>query len=160
MKVEQVKYSPSKDFRVIGISAQECDYKMAWELIAPMGMQFYLLSDFVVEKPNQQQLGQFEFDFSQNSSSSFTIYGNYEDSFKKSTLLLVSNKLGPNCLIDELSNFDYLLLVHTNCMFSDEDILERLRSINFVSGAYVLPIDNIKSKYNIYNLWDSLQNRQ
>ncbi len=158
MKTEKVKYMPNQNFRMIGISSVEKDFVLAWNLVKPLEMQFYLLSDIENEKRAETNLP--TFDFGQTEPNRYTVFGNSMDSFKESGVLLISNKDSGDYLLDEFRNFDFLLIVRDDFMQNTDTILTKLRSVNCVSSAFLLPFESIKSKDRIYILWDSLQNRQ
>ncbi len=160
MKTSKVKldYMPSVNFQIVGLTSLEIDYKLAFGLVRGFGMDFYLLPYIEVEREQQQALSLF--DIAPSELNKYSVYGNAIDSFRKSDLLLISNRHNGICLIDEFHNFDYLFIVSDYSSFGLDRAMTALRSMDCITGAYLLPFENIKSKKSIYDLWDSLQNRQ
>ncbi|MBO7480580.1 MAG: IPExxxVDY family protein [Bacteroidales bacterium] len=161
MKIQKPKleYIPNVNFQIVGISSSEMDYKLAYGLVRGFGMDFYLLPSIEVQREQPQAMSLFE-SVAQQEPNRYSVYGNAIDSFRKSDLFLISNKHNGICLIDEFHNFDYMFIVRDYSSFGLEKSMSVLRSIDCISGAYLLPFENIKSKKSIYDLWDSLQNRQ
>lgn len=161
MKTQKPKleYIPNVNFQIVGISSSEMDYKMAFGLVRGFGMDFYLLPEIEVQREQPQAMTLFD-SVAQQEPNKYSVYGNAIDSFRKSDLMLISNRHNGICLIDELNKFDYLFIVRDYSSFGLERAMSALRSIDCISGAYLLPFENIKSKKSIYDLWDSLQNRQ
>lgn len=160
MKTSKVKldYMPSVNFQIVGLTSSEIDYKLAFGLVRGFGMDFYLLPYIEVEREQQQALSLF--DIAPSETNKYSVYGNAIDSFRKSDLLLISNRHNGIYLIDEFHNFDYLFIVRDYSSFGLDRAMSALRSMDCITGAYLLPFENIKSKKSIYDLWDSLQNRQ
>lgn len=161
MKTQKPKleYIPNVNFQIVGISSSEMDYKLAYHLNKGFDTNFYLLSDIVVEK--EQPSAATLFDFGGDATPSYySVYGNSDSNCRDSELLLISNKSGASFLVDEFRSFDYLFIVRDNTSFDSGDALNTLRNVSGISGAYILPFENIKSKKSIYDLWDSLQNKQ
>jgi|GEM_PF-1126853 len=161
MKTSKVKldYIPNVNFQIVGISSAEIDYKLAYSLNRSFETDFYLLDDILVEKEVQQATSLFDFGEA-SVPNNYSAYGNAIDSYKNSDLLLISNRDNGSYLLDEFRNFDYLFIVRDDSSCSFDKALSALRSIGCISGAYELPFEKIKSKKSIYDLWDSLQNRQ
>ncbi|MBO7571966.1 MAG: IPExxxVDY family protein [Bacteroidales bacterium] len=161
MKTQKPKleYIPNVNFQIVGISSSEMDYKLAFGLVRGFGMDFYLLPEIEVQREQQQAISLFD-NVANAEPNKYSVYGNSIDSFRKSDLMLISNRHNGICLIDELNKFDYLFIVRDYSSFGLERSMATLRSIDCISGAYLLPFENIKSKKSIYDLWDSLQNRQ
>ena len=160
MKTSKVKldYMPSVNFQIVGLASSEIDYKLAFGLVREFGMDFYLLPYIEVEREQQQALSLF--DIAPSEPNKYSVYGNTIDSFRKSDLLLISNRHNGIYLVDELHNFDYLFIVRDYSSFGLDKAMSALRSVDSISGAFLLPFEKIKSKKSIYDLWDSLQNRQ
>lgn len=161
MKTQKPKleYIPNVNFQIVGISSSEMDYKLAFGLVCGFGMDFYLLLEIEVQREQPQAMSLFD-SVVQQEPNRYSVYGNAIDSFRKSDLMLISNRHNGICLIDELNKFDYLFIVRDYSSFGLEKAMSALRSLDCISGAYLLPFENIKSKKSIYDLWDSLQNRQ
>ena len=160
MKTSKVKldYMPSVNFQIVGLTSSEIDYKLAFGLVRGFGMDFYLLPYIEVEREQQPALSLF--DIAPSEPNKYSVYGNTIESFRKSDLLLISNRHNGIYLVDELHNFDYLFIVRDYSSFGLDRAMTALRSMDCITGAYLLPFENIKSKKSIYDLWDSLQNRQ
>ena len=161
MKTPKVKldYMPNVNFQIVGISSSEMDYKLAYNLNRGFDTDFYLLPDIVMEKEVSQAMPALNFG-SDSEANHYSVYGNAIDSFKKSALLLISNKDRGSFLLDEFRSFDYLFIIRDDSSFGYDASIKTLRSLDCISGAYGLPFERIKSKKSIYILWDSLQNRQ
>ena len=161
MKTSKVKldYMPSVNFQIAGVSSAEMDYKLAYWLVRGFGVDFYMLPDIEVEREQRQTMSLFDSSLP-SEPSRYSVYGNAIDSVRRSDLLLISNRHNGIYLLDEFHNFDYLFIVRDYSSFGLEKVMSALRSIGCISGAYILPLENIKSKKSIYDLWDSLQNRQ
>ncbi|MBO4614351.1 MAG: IPExxxVDY family protein [Bacteroidales bacterium] len=161
MKTSKVKldYMPSVNFQIVGLASSEIDYKLAYGLTRGFDTDFYLLPEIVVEKEQPETATLF--DFGANATPSYySVYGNSDSGCRNSELLLISNKCGASFLVDEFRSFDYLFIVRDDSSLDSDDALNTLRGISGISGAYLMPFDKIKSKKTIYDLWDSLQNRQ
>lgn len=158
MKIEKVKYEPQLSFELLGISSHEEDYVLAWNLSNALRQKFYFLKDLIAEKKQLQ--GNTLFGFEQNTPNNYNIYGNAEGDSRNADIWLVANKQDNFFLIEELRNFDYLLIKRNSTSLSVEKLLNKVREIACVVGAYEIEVINIKSKEQIYILWDSLQNKQ
>ena len=155
----KLEYIPSVNFQIIGISSTEIDYKLAYNITKNFNIDFYMLEDIVVEKEQPAMLPQLNFGEA-SEPSRYSVYGNVIDSYRKSDLLLISNRGSGTYLLDEFHKFDYIFIVRDDGVLRSDDALKYLRSVACISGAYLLSLETIKTKKNIYLLWDSLQNRQ
>ena len=160
MKTNKIDYIPNVNFSMIGISSAERDYKMAWQFVKKLCMDFYLLPNIEVEKKQEASLSLFGFDENEVKSI-FSVYGNSIEGTKKSDLLLVSNRSDGHCLLEELKRFDYLFMIRSEMAHNKDEILRSISNIGDISALYEIDLGrlNAKSRLSVFELWDSLQSR-
>tara|TARA_Y100000816_G_scaffold103941_1_gene72517 strand:- start:5252 stop:5677 length:426 start_codon:yes stop_codon:yes gene_type:complete len=129
----------NEDYYLIGIVSSSKEYKLAWIIEK--------LLDISLNKEKNEKIDLID---NRTLEISFLISRDQNKYFK-----LISNKLLNNPfkshLISSLSNFDYLIQFSKNYFDnSSEDIINTLKSDNFIHFANFVDIKLIKEKYLLY----------
>lgn len=132
-----LKFEPEFDFEIIGICCHSKDYRLCWFLNKQMGIALSRSRKPVEILQNKNR-----------SSSKHSLY-EYDDEATKIKYELIANRSEEGYVLPEEKRADYLLLIHNNQMFSIEQIVERIRSIQMVLTAYSIEPENLPSKENL-----------
>lgn len=125
------------DFILIGINCHQKDYKICWALNQTLGIKMERQEGHVL----QSEKGLTESNFSNFK---------FEDEDNKNTFHLFKNKSANGVLIPEQKFIDYLLKIDHDETFEIDDLVNTIKSIDFVLTAYQLDVDNLtKSKENL-----------
>ena len=129
----------NEDYYLIGIVSSSKEYKLAWIIEK--------LLDISLNKEKNEKIDLID---NRTLEISFLISRDQNKYFK-----LISNKLLNNPfkshLISSLSNFDYLIQFSINYFYnSHSDIINTLKSDNFIHFANFVDIKLIKEKYLLY----------
>ncbi len=128
------------DFELIGICTHHSDYRLAWGLNESLRTQLVKAEkDFVVQGKKGQE---------ETSHSTY----HYKDEANMLEYYLVKNKSAGKYLIPEKPTIDYFLFLYENHIYDVDDIVDRLRSIPSVIGAYQFDPEEFGStEYIIFN---------
>ena len=123
-KIHKLEYLPDYNFIVIGITSDEMDYKLIWEINKALAWNLERKENYKF----YNKITKAEYDFPLFTYTDEDSYIHYK---------LVSNKHNGFTLLDELKNLDYLLLVYDETG-SDHlgFISEKLRETKAVRGVF------------------------
>jgi hypothetical protein len=125
------------DFELIGICTHHSDYRLAWGLNETLNIQLEKAeADFVL----QGKKG--------NEETQHSTY-HYKDHENIIEYYLVKNKSAGKFLIPEKPTIDYFLFIYENHVFDIQDIVDQLRSISSVIGAYCFDPEELSSTEHI-----------
>lgn len=133
-KTHKLKYLPEYDFVVIGITSDERDYKLIWEINNALGWNLERQENYRWYNKSTET----EFEFSLFTYTDPDSYIHYK---------LISNKHDGFTLLEELKNIDYLLLIYDESGMKQFTALkEKIRKINVVRAIFHIDISRYKSK--------------
>jgi hypothetical protein len=123
------EYSPV----IIAISSHENDYRLSWAINKHLGTNFTKTDNLTVFN-NKYKIEQ-----------EFSLFV-FEDEDSQVKYHLVSNKCDNGYLIPELSNMDFFFQIDGEISADFKDrLLEKLKKINIVTGAYIIDPAILKS---------------
>lgn len=134
MKTRKLKYIPSFDFELFGISSAEDDYKISWQISNSLKIEFLRRDNIKISdsKICEDQI--------------FSIFENITKT-EDFNLKLISNKGNIGYLVPELKNIDYFIIISNNNEKSFiDDLLKQLRNIENISAVFKLNPESLKSK--------------
>lgn len=125
------------DFRLIGISCHEKDYRICWGL--NNGLRLSLAKEekgieVLIKKTNE---------FSKHALYSYF----QEDTENEFTLL--NNRSNAGYLLPEQAHADYLFMIKEIYDANIVDLISKIKSIPFVLTAFEVKVGNLKSKENL-----------
>lgn len=136
MKTEklQIPYEDIFDFKLVGISCAEKDYRLCWAINQSLGIDLVRMSNEAIASRSHL----LEFPFYEFESEETAI--NYR---------LLANRFENNVLMKELKTIDYLFLIQGEDV-NLQDIMLKLGKIEFVFLATEIEIENLKDKDLLY----------
>ena len=125
------------DFRLIGISCHEKDYRICWGL--NNGLRLSLAKEekgieVLIKKTNE---------FSKHALYSYF----QEDTENEFTLL--NNRSNAGYLVPEQAQADYLFMIKESYDVDILALISKIKSIPFVLTAFEVKVGNLKSKENL-----------
>jgi len=122
---------------VIGIVTPVQDYRMAWFLNNMLHKSLRKTDDHTLNDGlNRRQM-------------SFSRYV-FDESITKSVFYLLENKHETDCLLQEMKELDYLLIIKGDYYRNRvNDMLKKIRTMEEVQTAVLLKTDEIRSKNNL-----------
>lgn len=134
MKTKKLKYKPQFNFKLIGISSSEEDYKISWRLSKILKSEFVKSESLQIIDPRFTEY------------LVFSVFEN-EDKYKLPDIKLVANKGIEGFLIEELKNIDFFIIVNNDEETDfDEIIIENLKKEDGITAVFSLDPDKLKSK--------------
>jgi len=125
------------DFKLLGISCHEKDYRICWGINTHLGFSLEREEndiEVIIKKSNRHSL-----------HSSFEYYDNdYDNEY-----FLLTNRSSLGYLIPEKAQADYLLMIKENYPVDLKDLISQLKSIPFVLTAFEIDVYSLKSKENL-----------
>jgi|SRR5687767_15513790 len=136
MKTEKlhISFDGFFDFKLLGISCSEKDYRLCWALNQTLGIDMVRLSNEGM--PSREHLLEFPF-------------FEYNDEENGRVFRLLSNRFETKILMKELKNIDYLFLIQGEDI-NLQEITELIGGIKFVFLATEIEIDKLKEKDLLY----------
>ncbi len=131
---DEVEY----DFKLIGISCHEKDYRLCWGINSVM--------EFTLERTDKELQ---TFPSKKNPQvSTHTLFSAFDEDSETEFHLIV-NRTSMGYLIPEKPQADYLFLIKEDGGVDINDLLQRLRSISFVLTTFMIEVETLKSKDNL-----------
>jgi hypothetical protein len=128
----RLKIGNKPNYRLIGISSHENDYRLVWAINNKMSTQFTRTEDLIVHKHQSEEDGRF---------SRYIYYD--EERYQKYCLL--SNRCPDGFLFPEIKNFDFLIQVSGETTDSEiQKINRQLKKVEVISASYILEPEKIK----------------
>ncbi|MDD2385187.1 MAG: IPExxxVDY family protein [Bacteroidales bacterium] len=135
MKTKKVKYTPDYNFKLIGISSTEDDYKLSWKLGKMLKTEFVRAKSLQIidAKYTEYQI--------------FSVFEN-EDKNKFPDIRLITNKGNEGFLIEELKNIDFFIIVHYDEATEnfDKELISTLKKEEGITAVFSLEPSKLKSK--------------
>lgn len=131
-KTMKLKIDDVINFKIIGISSHENDYRLVWAVNNQLNTRFIRIDNLSL------------FDQKLNDAMEFSKYG-YTDEDKCLQFYLISNRCPNGFLFPQVKNFDYLFQVFGEISETEvRDMLRKLKSVAVVSAAFELPPEKLK----------------
>ena len=134
MKTKKLKYKPEFNFKLIGVSTSEEDYKLSWKLSHILETGFVKSSNLQIIDPKY---------------SDYLVFSVFENVDKTvlPDIRLVSNKGNSGFLIEELRNIDFFVIVYEldDTNFCNE-LVVKLKGTENVTGVFNLEPESLKSR--------------
>lgn len=125
------------NFKVIGISSAQKDYRLCWLINNQLGYDLKRLPDFIHKHPDHDR------------EQSYSVY-HYEEPAMFLHINLLANKSEEHQLFLQPRNTDYLLLFkQPSEQLNLEELVKAIRKIPQVQAAFLLPRVNDK-KYSAF----------
>lgn len=133
----KLKINPEFNFILIGIATPVQDYRTAWLVNNSLHKQLAKTDDLVqIDHVNKTQTGFARFDF--------------EEMLTMSMFHILQNKQGAACLIPELKELDYLLIIKGAYYLPRKlEILKKIKEIEQFQVAVIIDPETLKSKNNL-----------
>jgi len=125
------------DFRLIGISCHEKDYRVCW------GLNNILCLSLAKEEDEIEVLIKKSNEFSKHALYSYF----QEDTENEYNLLNNRSKYG--LLVPEQAHADYLLMIKESYDINLIELISKIKSIPFVLTAFEVNVGELKSKENL-----------
>lgn len=136
-KIHKLVAEPDEKFSVIGIVSHENDYRLSWAFNQYLGMKFVKSADLLVEQPKLEE------------NPVFSVYKCIDDECP-AVYYLISNKSENGFLLPEHKTVDFILKVTGGVEKSDlNDLLNKIKKLEFVSTAYVIENLSLKAAKNL-----------
>ncbi|HEX2395502.1 MAG TPA: IPExxxVDY family protein [Bacteroidales bacterium] len=136
-KTLKLKIEKQINFKIIGISSHENDYRIVWEINEKLGMQFLRVTNLVVHIARLKK----DMEFSRYL---------FDDEDRYLKYFLISNRCPDGFLFPEIKNLDFVLQIIGELTAPDlKGIEKKIKSLNVVSAAFTLQPEKIKGIGNI-----------
>ena len=120
------------DFRIIGISSHENDYRVVWSVNQELGMQFTRVENLEVHQSKIK------------TDLSFSKY-RFDDEDRYIRYNLIANRCPDGILFPEIKNIDFVLQVAGTMNETEfQALVKKLKGITMVSALFVLQPEKIK----------------
>jgi hypothetical protein len=132
-KVHKLNITPEYEFKIIGISSHENDYRLTWALNNNLSFAFQKSSPLDVYNKKLK------------TDQQFSIYA-YHDEDSLLSYHLISNNGDNGYLVKDMSYIDFFLKI-TGEGISDfflNELTKNLKSLNIISTAYLISVDTFK----------------
>ncbi|MDD2634126.1 MAG: IPExxxVDY family protein [Bacteroidales bacterium] len=135
MKIKKLKYKPEYNFKLIGISSAEDDYKLSWKLGQVLKTEFVRARPLQIIDPkytDYQMFSVFESDGNNNLPD----------------IRLITNKGNEGFLIEELKNIDFFIIIHYDELTEnfDQKLMSKLKNEAEITAVFPLDPSRLKSK--------------
>ncbi|MBN1143980.1 MAG: IPExxxVDY family protein [Bacteroidales bacterium] len=132
-KTLRLKVAEDFNYRLIGISSHENDYRLVWAINNQLKMKFVRIGNLAMH--NKKHSADLEF-------SRFF----YEDEDRYLKYYLFSNRCPEGILFPEIRNMDFIIQIIGELTEGDFNlIIKELKSITILSALFVLQPNKIKS---------------
>ena len=138
-KTKRVKLQVDTEinFKLIGISSHENDYRLVWAINNQLQMRFVRTENLVI---HDNKLG------AEMGFSCFVYYD--EDRFH--TYKLISNRCPDGFLFQEIRNFDFIIQVTKEMTDTELKVLIRkLKAVEVISASFLLDPEKLKGLRDI-----------
>lgn len=133
----RLKIDNKPNYRLIGISCHENDYRLVWAVNNQMNTQFTRTEDLIVHKHQSKEGLRFSRYF-------------YNDEERYQKYYLLSNRCPDGFLFPEIKNFDFLIQVSGETTDSEiQKINRQLKKVDVISASYILEPEKLKGIHEI-----------
>lgn len=126
---------PVPDITVIGISSHVHDYRLCWSINRSVGLELTRRRTDITDDAN-------------GIRASYSAY-DHVDEPTQGRCTLVHNHSGDGILLKEHRQADFFLVVDNEIAENRPDLLDRLRSAEFVLTAFPLPFDQLRAGHKL-----------
>lgn len=133
----KLKVDESVNYRLIGISSHENDYRLVWSINSLLKMQFIRVENLIVH--NQKLKTDLEF-------------GRYcfNDEHKYLKYYLISNRCPDGFLFREIKNFDFLIQIVGEINEAElQEFSRNIKAVEVISATFVLDAAKLKGVHQI-----------
>ena len=131
-KTVKLKIEYSLNFKIIGISSHENDYRLVWAINEKLGMQFLRIDNLIVHHVKLKE----DLEFSRYL---------FDDESRYLKLYLFGNRCDDGFLFPEVKNLDFILQIVGEISTAELKNLEKkLKTVDVVSTAFILQPEKIK----------------
>ncbi|MFM2190959.1 MAG: hypothetical protein RL491_1345 [Bacteroidota bacterium] len=143
-KIHKLDFEQELDFLLVGIISGHKDFRLCFELNKALRLRFARKADIIISagKPG-----------SSTSHARFLTGGNSSETYN-----LIGNRdlEHTGFFIPEMRNVDYFFLVSGyNDNFNLTGMVEKMRDLKAVSGAFIIQPDDLKSAETFLNLLEN-----
>lgn len=125
------------NFRIIGISSHENDYRMVWAINENLSMKFLKVDNLVVHVPRRKE----DLEFSRYL---------FDDEDRCLKYFLISNRCPDGFLFPEVKNLDFVMQVAGEMTDTElTGLIKKLKGVEVVSTAFIIQPENLKGIQNI-----------
>lgn len=133
-KTHKLTVHPDYNFKLIGISSHEHDYRLSWAINSTLHLQF--------SKTRELEILHKKF----AEKQTFSVYV-YEDENTQIRYHLISNRCDNGFLIEELKNIDFILQIFGEISESFiKQWIEKLNKIDVITTAFAIDPGSLKSR--------------
>ncbi len=126
---------PDPDVTVIGISSHVNDYRLCWSINRSMGLALARRRDDIAEETH-------------GVLARFSAYDHVDDA-TQARITLVNNHSGDGILLKEHRQADFFLVVDNVLAENRPELLDQVRSAEFVLTAFPLPYEQLRAGYKL-----------
>lgn len=138
-KTLRLKVETDHNYRLIGLSSHENDYRLVWAVNNQLKMKFVRIDNLIMH--NKKHGADLEF-------SRFF----YEDEDRYLKYYLFSNRCPEGILFPEIKNMDFILQIIGEMMEDDfNQLLKEIKSVSIISALFVLQPDKIKNTGQLFH---------
>jgi len=131
-KALKLKIENKINFKVIGISSHENDYRIVWAINEKLGMQFQKMDNLMVHNTKLKE----DLEFSRYF---------FDDEERYLKYYLISNRCADGFLFPEVKNLDFVLQIVGELTGTELKTIEKkIKSVEVVSTAFILQSEKIK----------------
>lgn len=123
------------DITVIGISSHVNDYRLCWSINRSIGLELTRRRNDITDETN-------------GILASYSAY-DHVDEPTQARYTLVNNHSGDGILLKEQRQADFFLVVDNELAEDRPDLLDRLRSAEFVLTAFPLSYDQLRAGHKL-----------
>jgi hypothetical protein len=137
MKKNKLHIDYNFDFKLMGVTTAARGYKLAWELNRQLGINLVKQPDLVVG-------------FKKEEEKSFSYYA-HETPLNRLKLFKnkpVEQETGKYFLIPEFPHYDFIILAAMDDNYSEQKLIEMIRTSPSVQLVAPIPLEGLKSKSN------------
>jgi len=131
MKTKKLKYKLDYNFKLIGLSSTEDDYKLSWKLGKMLKTEFIRAKSLQI------------IDLRFAEYQVFSVFENEDKNIK-----LIANKGNEGFLIEELKNIDSFIIIHYDEASTnfDQELIIALKKEEGITAVFSLDPSKLKSK--------------
>lgn len=126
---------PDPDVMVIGISCHVHDYRLCWSINRSVGLELTRRRSDITDEAN-------------GITARYSAY-DHVDEPSQARYTLVNNHSGDGILLKEHRQADYFLVVDNELAEDRPDLLDRVRSAEFVLTAFTLSYDQLRAGHKL-----------
>lgn len=131
-KTLKLKIDDRVNYKLIGISSHENDYRLVWSINNQLKMQFVRIANLII---HSQKLN-VDLEFSRFS---------FEDESRYLKYYLISNRCPDGFLFPEIKNFDFLMQINGEITDAEAQSFSRkIKTVEVISASFVLQPGKLK----------------